>query len=322
MKILVLAATGIQGYPSVCELVKDGHEVSGFTLAGDPKAPALEEMGVQMYYGDLMNPDDLYQAMCGKDAVVFIPALPTSGNPIPEFTVGYNVVTSAERAGIEYLIHTSVNRAGQHETFTKWGRNFWESYRMYWIGKSVVIDLVKMSKIRHWTILKPAYMMNCFVTPKVFGMYPQLRNGKIVSARDASTKVTMFCGEDMGRVVAEVFRNFDRFEGREIDLAGDSLNMEEVAKVLSEVTGKSIVADSKPSAELSADPEFNQSLHDVYTDFPGMDISAVVGGTIDAFEWDNEDGYKVDIEKANSYGVKLMTFKEWAELKKDEFVID
>lgn len=52
-----------------------------------------------------------------------------------------------------------------------------------------------------------------------------------------------------------------------------------------------------------------------------MDVDSVLGGMIDAFEWDNVNGYVVDIEKANSYGVKPSTFQEWAERHKDDFCI-
>ena len=321
MKILVLGATGIQGTPTVRELIEDGHEVTGFTLPNDPKTDYMKELGVEMIFGNLLEADDLYNAMLGKDAVVFIPVIPTAGNPIPELNVGFNVITAAEKAGINYLVHTSVNRGGEHESFERWGREFWESYRMYWLGKSYVIDLVKACRIPHWTILKPAYMMDSFLPPKVMGMYPQLVEGKLVSARNSDTKVTMMCGDDIGKVIAQAFKDFDHFDGKEIDLAGDSVTMNEVTAAMSEVTGKKVTAVCKTKAELMEDDEFEAALKEVYKDFPGMDVSKVVGGTTDAFEWDNINGYQVDIDKANSHGVRLSTFKEWAARHKDEFAI-
>lgn len=318
--VLVIGATGTQGLPAVKELLKKGFTVRGLTIEGDPKVPLLRELGVEVVYGDLFDEDDLYENMQGMDGLVFIPVIPTASDPLPEFTVGMRVITAAERAGISHMIHTSVDRAGDHEEFVGWGKDFGNDYRMYWIGKSVVIDLVKASKIPHWTILKPAYMMECFIPPKVNGMYPLLKEGSILSTRLPETKLLMMNADDNGKLIAEAFVNFDKFDRKEIPFAGDKLTMDEIAATISEVTGKPVKAVYKIREEMMADDKMEAAMNEL---FKGRISSQnIISSMMDAFEWDNVNGYRADITESNNYGVKITTFREWCEHHKDDFVID
>ena len=301
MKILVTGPTGTQGLPVTKELLAAGFEVKAFALENDPKLPLLKELGAEVFCGDLFDEESIFNALEGCDGIFFLPAIPSSGDATREIQVGKNVVSAAERAGVKYMVHSSVDRAGEEKTFERWGPDFWPGYGAYWEGKSAVIEMVRNSSIPHWTILKPAYMMDCFVPFKAWGMYPDLKQGVVASVRDLDLKGIMMCGDDMGRFVADAFCNFDKYEGKEIPLAGDSVSMREAAAAIAEATGKPVTAEQRTREELLATG--------------GRD------SVIDAQEWDAVNGYKADIEYAKSFGVKLSTFKEWAERHKNDFDI-
>lgn len=144
--------------------------------------------------------------------------------------------------------------------------------------------------------------MDCFVPPKAWGMYPQLKQGIVASARTPETWVNCMCGDDMGKLVAEVFCNFEKFEHKEIPLAGDRVNMDEVGAAISKATGKHIEVQYLTREQLLA--------------------NGVRSSVIDAQEWDVVNGYTADVVASNSYGVKLSTFEEWALRHKDDFDID
>lgn len=222
-KIFVTGPTGTQGFPIVKELLAKGFQIRAFALESDPKLPQLKELGpnVEVVCGDLLDEESIYSAVQGCDGVFFLPAIPTSGDPTKEITLGKNMVSACERANVTYMVHSSVDRAGEEETFKGWGPDFWPGYAGYWRGKSTVLQMVKDSKIPHWVILKPAYMMDCFVPPKAWGMYPQLKQGIVASARTPETWVNCMCGDDMGKLVAEVFCNFEKFEHKEIPWPAD-----------------------------------------------------------------------------------------------------
>lgn len=301
MKILVTGPTGTQGLPVTKELIAKGFEVKAFALESDPRLPLLKELGAEVFCGNLFDEESIFQALEDCEGIFFLPAIPSSGDETNEVTVGRNVVSAAERAGVKYMVHSSVDRAGEQESFERWGPDFWPGYGAYWVGKSTVIDMVKSSSIPHWTILKPAYMMDCFVPPKAWGMYPDLKKGIVASVRDLDLKVISMCGDDMGKFVADAFCNFDKYEGKEIPLAGDAVSMREAAAAIAKATGKPVVAEQWTREELLATG--------------GRD------SVIDAQEWDAVNGYKADIEYAKSFGVPLSTFEEWALRHKDDFDI-
>lgn len=301
-RILVLGPTGTQGFPVCTELTKKGFQVRAFELAGNPKIPVLEAMGIEVVNGDLLDIEDLKKAMEGMWGLFFLPVIPSSDDPSREIQVGKNVIQAAEEAGIEYMVHTSVDRAGEHETFVRWGEDFWPGYYGYWKGKSAVVDLVKACKILHWTILKPAYMMDCFIPPKAWGMYPDLKKGIVASARTPETTIPSFCGDDMGTLVAKVFEDFGSFEHKEIPLASDVITMDKAGAAIAKATGKNIKVAYQTREELIAN---------------GGNASV-----IDAQEWDIVNGYRADVEQTRALGVKLSTFEEWCVRHKDDFDIE
>lgn len=316
--ILVLGATGLQGFVATKELVKQGFKVRGLTSSGsNPKADELAKLGVEMVQGNLFDAESLYQAMNGVDGVLYIPVI-VSIDLIPEIQIAYHVVQAAERAGVQYLIHTSVARAGNHAEYSTWGKGMDSSMRSYWLAKATVSEWIRASAIPHWSIFKPAYMMDVFLPPKVAGMHPLLAQGKLVSATQIDTKIDMMNVDDQAKLIAHAFQNFAAFDKQEIDLAGDSVSLAEVADVLSEVTGKKVEAFYQLGDELLANQEYGETLRQVY---PQFDPAMIVKANLSSQEWFNTDGYLVDIAKANSYGVKLSSFREWAERHKDEFVI-
>lgn len=301
MKILVTGPTGTQGLPVTRELIANGYDVRAFALESDPNVNKLQDLGADVFFGDLFDEESIFQALEGCEGIFFLPIVPSSGDASREIQIGKNVISASERAGVQYMVHSSVDRAGEQETFERWGPDFWPGYGAYWEGKSTVIDMVKASSIPHWAILKPAYMMDCFIPPKAWGMYPDLKKGIVASVRDLDLKVICMCGDDMGKFVADAFNHFDKYEGKELPLAGDAVSMRRAATVIAEVTGKPVVAEQRTREELLATG--------------GRD------SVIDAQEWDAVNGYTADIDYAKSFGVPLSTFEEWAERHKDEFDI-
>lgn len=316
--ILVLGATGTQGMPAVRELVKNGFSVWGMSREGRAKAAKLIEAGARVVNGDLFDEESLYRGMKDMDGVLFIPPIATSGNPIPELTVGLNVVHATERAEIKYLVHTSVDRAGDQEFFKGWGVDFGYNYRMYWLAKSQVIDYVKASNIPYWTIFKPAFIMEDFIPPMVASSFPTLKKRLIATAIRPDRKMSMIGMEDQGKLIAQAFAEPERFQKKEIPLAGDRLTMGEIADVISAITGKTIEAKTLSAEEFRSSEDIVRAFHDVFGDFAADALS----GTVQNYEWDNNDGYTATPKDAEEYGVKLSTFREWAERHKTDFVIE
>lgn len=319
--IFIIGITGLQGYPAAKGLLEAGFKVKGLTASKDAKSEELEKLGAEIVIGDLFALEGLTQAMTGSDSLLFIPALPTAKNPLTEITVGYNVITAAEEAGIQNIIHTSVDRAGDHESFANWGLNFGGSQRYYWLAKSAVIDMVKASKIPHWSIFKPAYMMDVFLPPRVTGMHPLLKDGVLAFVQEPNTKITMMNTEVQAELIVKAFSDFAAFDKQSLGLASDRLSIEEVAEILTQVTGKSVSSEHVSAEEFKADTWIITAYEEAYKNFKGASVPEIITSSLEGSEWTQTDGYTADPEVLASYGIRS-TFKDWAEAHRGDFDIN
>jgi uncharacterized protein YbjT (DUF2867 family) len=96
--ILSYGATGVQGGPVARRLLEAGHTVR--TVVRNPeRAQSLQAMGLEVFQGDLGDPESLERASKGADAVFLI--LPLGGNPV-EFA--HNAIQAAKQADVGYLV--------------------------------------------------------------------------------------------------------------------------------------------------------------------------------------------------------------------------
>jgi nucleoside-diphosphate-sugar epimerase len=111
MKIFITGAGGsIGGY--VCrELLRAGHELTGFSR-NSQMSP-----GVRAVQGDVTNFDSVLNACSGHDAIVHLAAIPGPGRASPEQLIASNVagtacvLEAAVRAGVSKLVFASSNAA-------------------------------------------------------------------------------------------------------------------------------------------------------------------------------------------------------------------
>ncbi|MCB0568879.1 MAG: NAD-dependent epimerase/dehydratase family protein [Phaeodactylibacter sp.] len=69
MKIFITGADGMLGSHIVREVLERGHEAKAFLLPGSP-SKALDGLDVGRFYGNILNPEEVNDAMEGCDAVI------------------------------------------------------------------------------------------------------------------------------------------------------------------------------------------------------------------------------------------------------------
>jgi uncharacterized protein YbjT (DUF2867 family) len=299
--ILVTGATGLQGGAVVDALLADGASVRA--LVRDPASESsrkLANRGVELVKGDFDDVASLQSAMKGMRGLFSMQNPPLPHDLDVELRTGRNLVDTALASGIDTFVHTSVARAGDQQSFVGWNEGRW--FREYWNSKSGVNDMVRAAGFPHWVILKPALLMANYLPPRVRWMWPSLeKSGRIVTAVEMDTKLDMIDPADLGRFAAAAFANPDHFHGQEIDLAAEALTPVEIAEIISQATGKTV-----PVVHVTAEEAKAQG---------------VPPGVVQSEEWDNVEGYKVDLDKAGSYGIKLTTFAVFARKHASEFSI-
>ena len=112
MKALVTGATGFVGGNLVRALVREDVEVRALVRSNGPHL-ALEGLAVDRVLGDLDDPKSLRAAASGCDVVFHTAALTKlwDRDPKKHFQVNVmgtrNILTAAEAAGVERVVHTS-----------------------------------------------------------------------------------------------------------------------------------------------------------------------------------------------------------------------
>ncbi|MEU7584738.1 NmrA/HSCARG family protein [Micromonospora sp. NPDC049230] len=291
MTVLVIGATGKQGGATARALLDRGVAVRA--LVRDPGADgaqALLERGAELVRGDLDDAASLFAAAEGVDGLFSIP-YPDVANMQgdAELTRGRNVVEAARRAGVSHVVHSSVSGAGDfHRNQPGWAEGRWE--RHYWESKAAIDEMVRTGGFAHWTVLLPStFMENLVGWSYLFGDWS---SGTIITGFAADARLPWIAVDDIGEAAATAFTNPEKFDGLDVELAGDLLTMTEVAAILSEVTGRTIAAPV-----LTPQQAVERGL------LPAM---------VNAVERINENGSPARPETAQALGLPTTDFRTWA----------
>ncbi|MFD7734744.1 NmrA family NAD(P)-binding protein [Kitasatospora phosalacinea] len=290
-KVLVTGATGMQGGAAVQALLRAGHPVTAFVRApSSAPARALAGQGVALATGTMDDLASLEAAGAGHDAVFSMqPVGIDPAGPGPEQRQARNIATAAKRAGITQIIHTSVSATGWRSQHP--GYEMSDLERAYWDEKEAAEDAIRQSGADHWTIFKPAFYMNNFLPANRNPMFPELPQGKLVTATSPQTKLALICADDLGAAVAAAVAEPGTFHAAEIEFAGDALTYPEIADTISKAAGREITAVSVSREEQE------QRL--------GAPIT-------DSQVWHQLVGYPARPHHAAGYGLSTTTFTQWA----------
>jgi uncharacterized protein YbjT (DUF2867 family) len=291
MTVLVIGATGNQGGATARALLDRGVAVRALVRdTSSDKARALRERGAELVTGDLDDPASLLAAAEGADGMFSIPVpdvTDLAGDT--EVTRGRNVVEAARKAGISHVVHSSVSGAGAfYRTQPGWAEGRWDKH--YWESKDAVDEAVRNGGFEHWTVLMPAtFMENLTGWSYLFGDWS---SGTIITGFAADTRISWIAVEDIGEAAAIALTEPGRFDGMDVELAGEMLTMTETAEILSQVTGRTI------SAPVLTPQQAVER---------GM-LPAMVNGV----ERINENGTPARPEHVRALGLPTTDFRTWA----------
>ncbi|MDH6152737.1 MULTISPECIES: NmrA family NAD(P)-binding protein [Paraburkholderia] len=297
--VLVIGATGAQGGAAARHLLAAGRKVRFLTRNPDsPAARALVEMDAQALRGDLDDRDLLAKAMEGVVSV-FSVLLPDFERSDRERRQGFALVNAARNAEVPQFVHTSVAQAGNHETFPGWSEKRWN--RKYWTDKWEVEEAVRAAGFESWTVLQPAFMMDNLAEPKAGTMFPHLREGLLLSALLPDARLDWIAADDVGALAGSALNDPQRWHGETVPLASERLTMSEVANRLGNVLGAQINV-------LHVSPDEARA-------------KGLAPGWVNAQEWINAVGYRVDIDSLSKRGVKLTPMVDWIDANRQHIVL-
>lgn len=268
-------------------------------LVRDPSKPAaleLKRLGVELCVGSFDDIEALKEATKGTSAV-FLNLVPSFPDTESEVQYAKNVIQAAEEAGtVTSIVYSSVTMTGKHEIFPGWGPGYPMGW--YWTSKAAIESLVKQSGFKHRTILRPAFLMYNYLSPKADHMFPDLPGRNVFrTAYRPDCAMAVLDPDDVGKFATAAFSNPEAFNEHEIDLGVEAITPDEISQSLSRISGKNITIE-------------------FYTADEAASISKV-NPVISAQLWANDVGYQVDTKALSKYSVQLTSFDEYFQKHKD-----
>jgi uncharacterized protein YbjT (DUF2867 family) len=186
---------------------------------------------------------------------------------------GRAVVDLAVSAGVEHLVYSSSCGAKEPDRGVS-----------YWDAKRAVADHLMGVDGMDWTITRPVSFMENYVGDAA------LDRGVITGMLTSDKTLQVISGHDIGRWVATAFERRNDFAGQAVDIAAETITMDEIAAALGTVMGHEIVYRQQSPAASA-----------------GAEQSAIA-----MTRWYQEHGYDEDIEALHArWGVPMLGFEEW-----------
>lgn len=239
------------------------------------KAVALKKAGAEVVFGDFEDRASVEKAAKGVD-VAFIVATPYEQGPSAEIRTGKNAVEAVHAAGVPFIVYSSVSDADQSTGIPHFDSKF-------------EIEKVLKGLGPDYAIIAPVFFMENLFAPWVSQGYA---NGVLAIGVQAGRKLQVISLPEIAQLTALAVENPEAFRGKRVNIASDEVTPEELARGISEASGKKIA----------------------YVPVPVDQIRAQSGDMARMFEWFNRSGYDVEISKlkAEYPTVNWTTFRTWS----------
>ncbi|MFI5343592.1 MAG: NmrA family NAD(P)-binding protein [Chlamydiales bacterium] len=289
-KVLVLGATGQLG-KLVADKLRNNNEISLIvTSRKKEQLSQLQEKYGQAVYLDLDDPRTFPEALKNVERLFLI-----TGYTVNMLVQSKAIVDAAKKAGVQHIVHLGV--------FTPQ----FDCYDPHFAWHQMIEAYIKQSGIEYTFLHPNAFMQN------LIGVFNMVKDGKVRFYVE-DKKLGWIALEDVAEATAKILiEGPSKHRKKDYWFSTESLNLDEIAQVLSEATGKKFVADKQPPDQFLKDFAEIQKNVDPY--FVGVEefFRQVVDGRM---------SYIADVrdDLPQLIGCKGMKFRDWAQLHKDELV--
>jgi NAD(P)H dehydrogenase (quinone) len=216
-KVLVTGATGDTGRATVDELLARGHRVRALAHGQDERSKRLQERGVEVVYGDLLDFGQVKAALHGVQRAYFVyPIRPGILQATAYFA------QAAKEAGVDGIVNMSQISA-REDAKSHAATDHWLAERVFdWSG--VTVAHIRPTYFAEW-LLYVAPMIKAGLLHVPFG----------------TGKHAPIAAEDQARVIVGILEDPAPHRGETYPLFGPlEFTYRETAQVLSRVLGKSV----------------------------------------------------------------------------------
>jgi NAD(P)H dehydrogenase (quinone) len=216
-KVLVTGATGDTGRATVDELLARGHRVRALAHGQDERSKRLQERGVEVVSGDLLDFGQVKAALNGVRRAYFVyPIRPGILQATAYFA------QAAKEAGVDGIVNMS-QKSAREDAKSHAATDHWLAERVFdWSG--VTVAHIRPTYFAEWLLY----------------LAPMIKAGRL-HVPFGSGKHAPIAAEDQARVIASILEDPATHNGKVYPLFGPvEYTYRETAQVLSRVLGKSV----------------------------------------------------------------------------------
>ncbi|KAH8647049.1 hypothetical protein BGZ60DRAFT_424018 [Tricladium varicosporioides] len=283
---LIVGATGTQGSSVISAILASPSippvrilALTRNTSSSKAKSIAASDPCIGLLSGDPTSPEEIFTAAGTNIDAVF--CVTVHGPPGAEEAQAQGLIDASLRHGVKHFVFTSADRGGDIVSDTN-------PTPVAHIATKHHIELYLKEKCQGtsmaWTILRPVTFMDN-LTPDFAG-----KGFAAMWRQVGSRPVQIVAASDIGAFAAKALLDPEKYQGRSIGIAGDSLNFEEACTVFKKTIGVEM-----PTTFCAVGSVLKIALKDI--------------GNM--FKWFETEGYAVDIEAARREYPELQDFATW-----------
>jgi NAD(P)H dehydrogenase (quinone) len=286
--VLVLGVTGQLG-KLVAEKLHNNNAISlRVTSRKKGELQSLKEKYGEAVFLDLDDPRTFPEALKGVERLFLI-----TGYTVNMLAQSKAIVDVSKKVGIKHLVHLGVYTPQ------------FDCYDPHFAWHQMIEAYIKVSDIPYTFLHPNVFMQN------LTGIYNIAKDGKIRFYTN-DKKLGWIALEDVGEATAKILSEGpSKHLRKEYWFSTESLNIKEVAQILSKVTGQEFVADLQSPEQFIKDISAYQTPIDPYFIGVAEFFKQVIDGRMPYISDVHDDLPQL-------IGRKGMTFKEWATLHKDQ----
>src|SRR5262245_21927671 len=216
-KVLVTGATGDTGRATIDELLAHGQQVRALAHGKDERSKRLEDRGVEVVYGDLLDFNQVRAAVSGVRRAYFVyPICPGIVQATAYFA------QAAKDAGLDGIVNMSQVTA-RPDAKSHASTDHWLAERVF-----------------DWSGLNVAHLRPTYFAEWLLYVAPMIRAG-LLHVPFGTGKHAPIAAEDQGRVIAGILDDPAAHKGAIYPLYGPvEYTYAGTAKLLSRILGKSV----------------------------------------------------------------------------------
>ena len=286
--ILVTAATGDTGRPTVAELVKKGLDVRALARQEDARSHALAELGAEVVYGDITNLRDIRRVLEGVDRAYF--CFPIAAGLV-EAAVMF--AQAAREQHVEHVVNMSHKQSGPRAR-SKVTQNHWLSEQVF-----------------EWSDIPTTNLRVTFFAEWLVYISPFIQRGRYVMPFHKDGRFAPLAAADTAKIIANILEKPEGHGGQSYQLHGPKeFTHEELAAEVGRVLG--------------VDLPFEQLTVSEFLELAGLENHTVLRRHFECVAIDQMEGKIAGLDEIGTdiIGGPLTTIEQFVTANRHRFVLE